>query len=348
MSNKGNKRKSTYTTELQSPAEAIIPTLILAFFVIFIGIIIFRALGNSGATNDGLLDNIEEEIWKSEYLKVESMKVGVIFNPISTTNEEYIVLRDKCNQYIDKDNNKSADAHIKVDTVIDEKQYIDNNTNDSNYIAVDNGQLSETGPIYFQDMLMIRYMNTDGRLKVVTAIYNKDKSDMMIASQANLREIYGSLMGEAEVEGKQAKGKSEDAEGKENTDTLDILETPLPSSQRKDWKSEEEYLSGLEETIQTMLLANTAEELRTAESKAINYFTYEGKQSVFDNRKNIKLSANTSIKTEFIMAGKSYSSKTYKDRIYMQMKVNINNEELDLYMILKLNSNIRIFDIDIV
>ena len=307
------------TAEVMLPAIILLVSLIVVLITIVNGVIPFISnIGDAEAEQAA----IEEELWRQAYLDAEKNKVGVIFETISTTEEQYKLLREACNNYIDSEfSTENADANINVDTVVDETLYIDNGdgVKDRSSSTVDS--LSETGPIYFQNMLMLRYINSDGTLKVVTSMI--DESDnISIASQSELPSL--SI----------------------TTNTEDEIAADADSKQ--EFTTEKEYLDGVCETIHLMLLANSTEKIREADSKSINYFTYEGKQTVFNNKKDIALSDDAVIETIYVAAGKSDTSKTYKDRIYTQQRVTIGENSTILNIVLKLNSNIRIFDIDII
>lgn len=317
-------RKNKQNVELQySSAEIFIPSIILLIFIVICGIMIVNYISNLR-----IEDEIDEDtlIWEKAFVEAEKQKVGIIFDSISTTEEEYGQLREKCTEFIE--NNKEAkevDANIAVDTIVDEKVFIDG----EEQLSLSNkttDESAETGPIYFQDMLMNRYINSSGELRVVAAIFNNDKSDIIITRKDKLVDTLESL------------DKESSALSGESAVSEDI---------EKDWVSESEYIRGVDRAIKSMLLARTKEDIEQAETLALKYFTLDGKQMVFGNRDSLNISSDSRLKTEFIQAGKSNSSKTYKDRIYMQLKLNVEDKEADIYLILKLNSNLRIFDIDI-
>lgn len=321
-----------------STKEVIIPVLILLIFAVLIGITIINGLLPQ-FKNSNTIDNSysEDLIWEKAFLEAEKNKVGVVFEPINTTEDEYTQLRIKCNEFLEQnEEGRQIDANIAVDTVVDEQQYIDGEVSNSKEYN-ENDSMSETGPVYFQDMLMIRYINTDGQLKVITGIFNADKSDIVVSRQDKLVQSHD----EIEKERSNTQNKSVVYQANKDADNEEIIEHP-------DRISESDYLLGVSETLKSMLLANNTAEIREAESMAMNYFTVEGKQTVFGNRKDIKLSSGSTIETSFIVAGKSDSSKTYKDRIYTQLKIKVGDDEFSTYIILKLNNNLRIYDIDII
>lgn len=340
MKKRKNKQKLTYST-----SEVLIPTLIISLFIIGLAILLLNVAFNSEYKKE---EDLENDIWEEAFLEVEKNKVGVEFSPITTTEMEYDALRAECNSYIDSineqaENDNNADANLKVDTVVNEKQFIDNSGEYSRVEHDDSEQsLAETGPIYFDDMLMIRYINTLGKLVVVIGMYD-EMDNIVITRQDNLISTLSSINKLNKDDGSQ-----EYTEGKENledhkSNSLSYLRDPT-----NERISEDEYKSELSKTLELMLKAYTDDEIRAAETMALNFFTLDGKKTVFGNRKEIKLDKSAEIETLYIEAGKSNSSKTYKDRIYTQLKITIDGDSTVVNIILKLNNNLRIYDIDII
>ena len=320
--------KKVKDTKLQySTAEVVLPAVILLVTIVVILIAILGGIASLIGAPNKTADQaaIEEEVWHKAYLEAEKNKVGVIFETISTTDKQYEELRKACDEYINtKFNGKNADANINVDTIVEEKVYVDNEGKVTPR-SIDTTTPSETGPIYFDNMLMIRYINAEGLLKVVTGIIT-ETGEIITVGQSGIEDVY-----------KNNKIASSDKQPE-----------PEIISENMEYTTEKVYLDGICNIIHKMLLANTVESIREADSAAVRYFTYEGKQTVFDNKGGIKLADNAEIETVFIRAGKSDTSKTYKDRIYTQQRVKIGETSTTLNIVLKLNSNVRIFDIDII
>lgn len=337
MRKRKNKQKLTYST-----SEVLIPTLIISLFIIGLAILLLNVAFNGEYKKE---EDLENDIWEKAFLEVEKNKVGIEFSPITTTEMEYDALRAECNSYIDSlneqaENDNSADANLKVDTVVNEKQFIDNSGEYSGVESDDSEQsLAETGPIYFDDMLMIRYINTLGKLVVVIGMYD-EMDNIVITRQDSLISTLSSIN-----KLNKDNGNQEYTEGKEN---LEDHKSNYLKDLTNERISEDEYKSELSKTLELMLKAYTDDEIRAAETMALNFFTLDGKETVFGNRKEIKLDKSAEIETLYIEAGKSNSSKTYKDRIYTQLKITIDGDSTVVNIILKLNNNLRIYDIDII
>ena len=96
-----------------------------------------------------------------------------------------------------------------------------------------------------------------------------------------------------------------------------------------------------------MLQANSNEAVNNADKKAIEYLVLDGKKAIYSNKIKLNLT-DCNIRCNYIIAGKSNTSKTYKDRIYAQFLIKHKDKrEETIYMVLKLNTNLRVFDVDI-
>ena len=329
---RNRKKKSSSLT--YSVSEILIPTAILGVLAIVTALIITNA---NIKGSEVYMENTED-VWEQAYRDVEKNRVGIEFDPIVTSEDEYEALRVKCNEYISNletsnDQNTKIDANLDVDTVVKEEQFIDGLTESSSEQSTDdkNSQtLTETGPVYFQDMLMIRYISYSGDLVVVIGTYNSN-GDIEILRQGQL---------ESNIE------KYSDISSSNNLDDEDSSSKSLDKN--FEYLSESEYLNDLSKTLEIILKAYTNEEIEEAETRAINYFTLEGKQAVFGNKKSLRIGKDAEVETVYIAAGKSVSSKSYKDRVYTQIKISVGEKSTIVNIILKLNSNLRIYDIDII
>ena len=97
------------------------------------------------------------------------------------------------------------------------------------------------------------------------------------------------------------------------------------------------------------MLSKDLESENLAVNKSLPYFTSDGKNAVLSSRQLINESAN-STKLRVCLCGKSDTSKIINDRIYMQFDILDSNQSIlqTINIIAKLNSNLRVFDIDIV
>ena len=296
--------------------EVIVPVLIILAFIVGGGIIMINALMS---INTG--DNISVDVWEEAFKDIEKNKVGITFEPIDTTEETYNLLRVECNKYIEQVD-KKPDTVVDVKTTVDEDIFVDGTEKieegeeaevvDENTIVMENA--AETGPIYFNDKLIIRYINDSGELKLVAA----DIDETNKINVSNKTDINFSL--------------KETNESEENATTI----------------SEADYLNTVKEVTLGMLTVKTMEELDKYQKDALNYFTLDGSKTVMDSRLTINKNNKAEVEVKFIEGGKSSLNIVHKDRIYMQVVAQEDGEVNTYGVILKLNQNSRIFDIDII
>lgn len=306
------KKTSKNNTSLGSSfSDMAIPIVIILVFVVAGGIVLINSL--STLSNS---DEITVDIWEEAFREVERNKVGISFEPIVTTEDTYTILRVECNKYIEQVD-KEPDTVVSVKTTVDEDIFVDgaeqlDDKEGTNNVMVD---VSETGPIYFNDKILIRYMNDSGELKIVTSSIDNETGEVEVYNKKNIR--YTNKL--------------------EYNDELN-----------KSLLSESEYLNILMDTTVGILTAKTNKELKDYQRNALTYFTLDGSKTVIDGRATVNKNNKSKIEVQFIEAGKSSLNVTYKDRVYMHVKV-VDGDEVDIYgIILKLDQNSRIFDIDII
>lgn len=329
------KNKSRHNIELQyNTSEVLVPALILLAFTVFI------LLGITGIV-DRIVNkpeeiDIEAQIWEESFRRAEQNRVGIIFNPISTTNSDYNRMQDNALQFAEEEYKVyEADAQVEVNTVVDEKLYVDGADPDS--VHSENIDMSkdmrETGPIYFNDMLMLRYITEDGHMRVVLSLLDSERDRIESTKQSNLINLARRLGRTNEI--------VKDGIPEEVIERL----MSIDSSQSI---KEGDYLLGLADATIQLLKTQSINNISEAERKAIKYYTVDGKETVYGSRTDIPIEADSEVTLEYIAAGRSDTSKNTKDRIYMQLSITHTGDETSyVYIVLKLNSNLRIFDIDI-
>ena len=293
--------------------EVMVPVLIILAFVVSGGIIMINTMLKMQPQ-----EQITTDVWEDAFKEVERNKVGITFEPINTTEETYNLLRVECNKYIEQVD-KRPDIIVNVNTTVDEDIFVDGTENiqeeKKGLTATIMENAAETGPIYFNNKILLRYINDSGELKIVAASIDTETNDIIVS---NKRDIDFKL---------QVK-ETEDS----NSATI----------------SENEYLATVKDVTLGIMQVKTMEELSKYQKDALNYFTLDGSKTVLDGRLTINKSNKANIEVLFIEAGKSSLNVTYKDRIYMQIRAQ-DGDETNIYgVILKLNQNSRIFDIDII
>ena len=309
----------------------------------------------------------KDRLWVEAYKMVESSKVGVDFKNINTTDSEYTKLRFACNEYIDGDKLLSSeyiDAKLNITTKINEETFIDGVVDSDIHVTnikdnSGNGQdmMVETGPLYFQDMILIRYINNEGELKIITALYDDIDSGAGSGVGIGGRKIVTLRQSEL-VDyiknsnwGRHGYGYIYDENLHENNSNIESDSTDGID----DLINEEEYLRDIGDIIVKAITVNTLKEMDKVEDMAIKYFTIEGRKVISSNSLMKKIDNESNILVNYIIAGKSDNNKIDKDRVYLQLKVSKDTlnqkddmDDILINIIVKLNKNFKVFDIDVV
>ncbi|MBR1453940.1 MAG: hypothetical protein IJ593_04780 [Lachnospiraceae bacterium] len=314
---KSTKRKNIRNNKISDDFVSIlIITLVIASVAAITTFILISKLSN----NDS--ESIQDyNIWDAEFNKLNNTPVGVVFNEISTSEKEYDLLRDRCQLFlasiIQKD---ELDTTVNTDVKVDEEQFVDGEkTND--YLEtniIDNRGLVETGPIYSDNMIIIRYVNESGELAVVSSAFigePKTSSNVEIYKQSGIREYIGNNIIELTGE----------------VDSSDTV-------------SELKYVSIISDCIRSALKDRSYSNIQ----KLLPYFTKDGKDTVINAGIELGLTSATNIVPVLGIAGKSDTSKNLKDRVYLQFDIVNGTESSTINIIVKLNEYLRIFDIDII
>ena len=306
------KNKSVQNETLSM--KTIISIGILMGFAILTGVIIINMV--TGSEN-----NIEvTNQWVEAYKKVESSRVGIIFNAIDTQDSEYTTLRQACNSFREQVA-VNPDIKVRVDTIVNEEKFVDT-TPGTKQLEIGSKSMVETGPIYFQNMLMIRYINETGELKVLTALQDaKQENKIKVVNQSELKEYINQTI------------KTQAT--KATTTNTNII-------------TEESYLYIIGITVIQLLQANTEDKINSAEEMAIKYFTIDGAETVSSDKEIMAINDASIVSVNYAVAGKSDTALNNKDRVYMQIKVGDEGKERLIDIVLKLNSNLKIFDIDVI
>lgn len=313
---------------------------------------------------DSSINNID--MWEEAYKKVESSRVGILFNDINTTMDEYTQLRIECNKAMERDiRQRHIDATLEVDAKITEETFVDGvrdekdiedrgkegiedreeavsniqeedihhiqykgDQNVGEYVQnKQSSQMVETGPLYFQDMLLLRYINELGELKIIAALFaDEDKNEVITLRQSEVAQY-------TRERTLKNVGESNKTDGSDKT------------------ISELDYVNIIGDTVVKIIKAEDEADIHEVEKLIIKYFTIEGRKTIFENRRQLKFEGNINI--NYIVAGQSDINVKGKDRVYIQL--GIKNEGADvpeqntlLNVILKLNNRQKIFDVDII
>lgn len=346
MSKHKNKKANVKVVGFYSERELfqtiiIAIVLVLGLFAIFLATINFSKISEMKE----LGFQQPKDIWEESFREMEEIKVGIQFNNAVTTEHEYFLLRQACNEFLfNLDSKKDLDKSVITDLQTTEDEFVDTNNIVVSSIQskVEHESFTETGPIYFDNMLLLRYINDSGDLAIISALFtdnNKSEESIKLYKQSELTDAYN-VMKSMESTGKDEKDNNKESK------TEDTVDDTIENIESKSVISEENYINDIANNISSLIIAK-GEPLADAIQEAIKYFTYEGKNTVNMARGELKLDENAELNFKFGIAGRSNSSKVNKDRIYLYYEVDGDVRET-LNIVVKLNKNLRIFDIDIV
>lgn len=311
--NKAGTAKQTLDT---TPKGYLIPMVMFGITLVTIGILTVNYIDRDTNTS-----NIFDP-WIDAFMAAQTQKIGVEFTAIATTNEEYTAMRIKANDFIEVD--KSNEISLDTKTKITEEQFVDTQSiSEHPAEMVERGiaeQPVETGPLYFEDMILIRYITNTDKLNVVIAGFTgKDKEALEIISSTELTNYNNEL---------------------------------LPSSTSGKVIAEDNYLIEISDILKGIFTGDisgsdsTATRLKKLTNK---YLSQEGKRTILEGKSNAQISPDTEAKILFIEACKSSETQPTKDRIYAQVEVSDTaDNKVIINVILKMNSSGRIFDVDII
>lgn len=328
-----DKHKNNYKHRVSNIIAIVIPVLTI---LLIISVIVSNLWTRKSIqrTRSKFVSTLKESDFSSE-------KVGIRFGKIATTRSEYKDMQDSCKNYICK--NDIAVTDIDTDVDITESTYID--TNGNSISTSDTNKYYESGPIYMDNKVLDRYINSDGQMKVVLAqLTYKNPLEIGLSHRAVSSDDY--IIQTVDKEGfskvlkkptvKQSNfvpiTESDNSFGAFSDDTGTVSSNNI---------TEEEYLTDLG-NIFTELLRKSSDDIDSSlRYKAMNYFTYDGYRTIIDGTVYIP-SKSQNISLDFIESGSS-EIKGKQDRVLMGIKVG--QQSIDI--IFKLDSNNKVFDIDI-
>lgn len=335
---KNNKKRFKYNKDVKLDDNANqIHTLVTIMFVtvacVFIGIQIISNSGVVITSNDTEYMSKEQLEMAKAFTDNESVQVAIKFKRITTTEDEYERLREACNIYMEQD---LADNKTKVETDIkvEEDTFVDGNIEDSEKLKnKDNSNLSEhtmheTGPIYFQDKLLLRYINEKGEMQVVaSALSSPIETNGVVTYGKN--ELYNIFKTD----------RLDNVLG----DNGDILNVTIGENTI----TEQNYINDITNLFIEALQTNNENMSSSFKKQALKYFTYDGYDNILNSKDSIKLSDKSILEVTSAEAGKSNTELFNKDRIFIQLKIVNDSSEVYTNIVVKLDKNFKVFDIDI-
>lgn len=339
MSKKNNKKSNNKKSIFDTLAPVSILVLTLCFIVYSI---YNEAIGNSDESDK--YRTVERTL--NESIFNNNSQIDIAFNNIDTSNEEYDILRDKCIEYAN--NNDVHISNIETSVKVTETTYIDNSKYKYKYLS---DTMYETGPVYMDDAILLRFMNEKGELKIIAAkaVFNDN-----ISLDFNINNTYNDSTEYIVVDGQHLEELFYDTENEFiNTEMSEYLYNIKPIQYINENNNfivkvtEDNYFKDMSSIFIEIIKKSSDDIDKELKEKALNYFTYDGYNTIVNGVEHIE-SDTTNISVSFIKAGKSSIDALYCDRIVMQLVTENNNNKIYTNLIIKLDQSHKVFDIDII
>ena len=264
--------------------------------------------------------------------------IKINFKNIDTTTDEYEKLKQNCIAYA-RNNNVNVE-NIKTNIDISDETYTDLNID--NDISDTNSKMYETGPIYLNNALLLRFINEKGEMQIIAScINNVEQSDVNKVGTEAVNEyitVDGSELN------KIFENTSTDTADSQASDTENIYDIADNFNKSTISINQENYFIDIE----SIFIKVINESFDNADSKLKNkikaYFTTDGYNNIIRSMSRI---SGANIRVSFIDAGKSSIGNKSCDRILLQLVNEENNKNTYTTIVIKLNSSNKIFDIDV-
>lgn len=290
-------------------------------FAISIGFIavMLLMLGWASAWKDSIEEKYEKQfnIADAQYTKLD-----IKFNELVTSKEDYNRLKESCKQFVSKENNidtdKVSNGYTKSNgKYIDTEKQTGSEKEETSKGGLD--EMNETGPIYLNGMLVMRYISDSGEMKVVAAKINESTGEIKTST---LNDLKLTAKEKEDVSNRESKG----SKNAKITGTI----------------TEDAYLQDVMTIFVSLVTQKDID--YTLKREALQFFTEDGYNSMIKNTNRLLVDKN-SLEVKYIVAGKSSLENQSKDRVLLQMVVDKDNY---INVVIKLNKNNKIFDIDTV
>lgn len=264
-------------------------------------------------------DSIEEKYEKQfNIADAQYTKLDIKFNDLITSKDVYNRLNKSCKQFVSEGDSEDTDWVSDGYTKSNGK-YIDTKKQTGSEKEESLDEMNETGPIYLNNMLVMRYISDSGEMKVVAAKINESTGEIKTSILNDLR-----LTNKEKDDVSNWKNKSS-----KNTKITGTI-------------TEDAYLQDVMSIFVSLVTQKDID--YTLKREALQFFTEDGYNSMIKNPNRLLVDKN-SLEVKYIVAGKSSLENKNKDRVLLQLVVDKNSY---VNVIVKLNKNNKIFDIDIV
>lgn len=248
--------------------------------------------------------------------------ISVNFAALSTTEEEYGNMGAACEAYIQSLPLEKTVAAVENSLIdVNEDTFIDAGAEPIETERAEPAQYLEYDRIYFEDFLLIRYVNEFGELQVVGA------------SLSDGRNSETEIVGQEEF--------CNNHFNKIDSDIWNIHLLFTNEAQEPEGVSEETFIACVEKGVADMLAGQMEAET------FFSHFTSSGETALLRIGQVLEIDANCTLEVQFGAAGKSDLSLETMDRLYLRYQVTRGQEINFLNVLVKLNQEMMVFDVDI-
>lgn len=323
----------------QNLFDTLVPVAILALTLSFIiYCIVINTIDNNKNNQKQYNANVDKVIEK-----VNNEKIVIAFNDVTTTRQEYDILHNNCIEFA-KQNNINIE-NIETNVKVTENTYID--SADNKYNKNKSDTMYETGPIYLQDALLIRFISEQGEMKVIASKASKSIGLENYFTNDNISSAVEDITYETVDNTELADIFYTDAEElKKYTGIGNIKEMKKLYNDGSTNITENNYFNDISNIFIEMIKQSSDNIDKELKDKALLYFTEDGYNNIVSSVEHINSDAD--VRVSFIRAGKSDIRQKYCDRVIMQIVTSNSNKEIYTNIIIKLDSSYKVFDIDII
>lgn len=316
-------KKLKRNKKLKRILDKLVQVGILALTLLFIGYCIVHNF-NKAKAKENNTDNIS-------FIKIN-------FKNIDTTPDEYEKLKQNCIAYA-RNNNVNVE-NIKTNIDISDETYTDLNID--NDISATDSKMYETGPIYLDNALLLRFINEKGEMQIIAScIKNVEQSDVNKVGTEAVNEY---ITVDSSELNKIFENTSTDTADSQDSATENIYDIADNFNKSTISINQENYFIDIE----SIFIKVINESFDNADSKLKNkikaYFTTDGYNNIIRSMSRI---SGANIRVSFIDDGKSSIGNKSCDRILLQLVNEENNKNTYTTIVIKLNSSNKIFDIDV-
>lgn len=250
-----------------------------------------------------------------DHVEVEGASFTVEFISRTTTAEEYDALRTVCEGYRESSPKLATTSNDAV--VVSEETFVDAGPPEGEY-QPDAPVYVESDAVYFEDLVLIRYVSQSGEHLTLAGGYDENGE----AAALTMEEL------------------SDLQFRREGTWYSDLL----PEEERTDEGAvtEAAYLACVEQCVRKLLVGDMDYDA------LYSHFTEAGRNALLRVGQSGGFDGTAVTETLVCAAGASAPEESVADRLYLRCQVQMGERTAVLDLLLKLNSELMIFDVDLI